>query len=170
MAIENRMVVTLNYRLTVKEDGNEIEAEKTDAAHPFVFLFGGGQLLPEFEKNLEGKEIGDSFDFFISAENGYGLSDQQNVVPVPIAVFHDENGVPNPELLVTGAVLPLMDNEGNKYQGRVVKVDDESVLMDFNHPLADKELHFTGEVVDVRLATLEELQHGHVHGPGGHHH
>lgn len=170
MIIENRMVVTLNYRLTVSENGTEAEVEKTTAEKPFVFLFGAGQLLPDFENNLAGKTIGDTFDFFISAEKGYGLSDSQNVVPVPITVFADDSGKPDPELLKVGNTLPMMDNSGNKYQGVVKEVNEEHVLMDFNHPLSDKELHFTGEVVDVRLATLEELQHGHVHGPGGHHH
>lgn len=170
MIIENRMVVTLNYRLTITENGDEVEVEKTNMEHPFVFLFGGGQLLPDFENNLSGKSIGDTFDFRISPEKGYGVSDVRNVVPVPLEVFTGDSGEPDPELLKVGNVLPMQDNNGNKYQGRVVEVNDDNVLMDFNHPLADKELHFTGEVVNIRLATLEELQHGHVHGEGGHHH
>ena len=170
MIIENRTVVTLNYRLTVEENGNEVEVEKTTVENPFVFLFGAGQLLPDFESNLSGKSIGDAFDFRISAEKGYGLSDVQNIVPIPITVFVDDQGKPDTSLLKVGNVLPMSDNSGNKYQGRVKEVTEDQVIMDFNHPLSDKELHFTGEVVAVRLATLEELQHGHVHGPGGHHH
>ena len=164
------MVVTLNYRLTVDENGNETEVEKTSVENPFVFLFGAGQLLPDFEMNLAGKAAGSNFDFLISAENGYGLSDAQNIVPVPISVFAGSDGKPDPGLLVVGNTVPMSDNAGNRYEGKIKEVNDDNVVMDFNHPLADRTLHFTGEVINVRLATLEELQHGHVHGPGGHHH
>ena len=164
------MVVTLNYRLTVDENGNETEVEKTSVENPFVFLFGAGQLLPDFEMNLAGKAAGSAFDFLISAENGYGLSDAQNIVPVPISVFAGSDGKPDPGLLVVGNTVPMSDNAGNRYEGKIKEVNDDNVVMDFNHPLADRTLHFTGEVMNVRLATLEELQHGHVHGPGGHHH
>ena len=170
MIIENRMVVTLNYRLTVDENGQETEVEKTSVENPFVFLFGSGQLLPDFEMNLAGKAAGCNFDFLISAENGYGLSDAQNIVPVPISVFAGSDGKPDPGLLVVGNTVPMSDNAGNRYEGKIKEVNDDNVVMDFNHPLADRTLHFTGEVINVRLATLEELQHGHVHGPGGHHH
>ena len=170
MIIENRMVVTLNYRLTVDENGQETEVEKTSIENPFVFLFGSGQLLPDFEMNLAGKAAGSNFDFLISAENGYGLSDAQNIVPVPISVFAGSDGKPDPGLLVVGNTVPMSDNAGNRYEGKIKEVNDDHVVMDFNHPLADRTLHFTGEVINVRLATLEELQHGHVHGPGGHHH
>lgn len=170
MNIGDKMVVTLNYRLTVNENGNETEIEKTDVTHPFVFLFGSEQVLPEFEINLAGKAVGESFDFFINPENAYGKSNPQNVVNVPISIFHDKTGSPDPNLLTVGNVLPMMDNAGNKYSGLVKEVHSDHVLMDFNHPLADKKLHFTGEVVDIRSASPEELEHGHVHGPEGHHH
>ena len=170
MIIENRTVVTLNYRLTVDENGSETEVERTTAESPFVFLFGSGQLLPDFEMNLAGKTAGSAFDFLISAERGYGLSDAQNIVPVPISVFVGADGQPDTSLLVIGNTVPMSDNAGNRYQGKIKEVNEDTVVMDFNHPLADRTLHFTGEVIEVRLATLEELQHGHVHGPGGHHH
>lgn len=170
MVIEDRTVVTLNYRLTTNEDGKEVEIEKTSMEQPFVFLYGNGHLLPEFEKNLLGKSVGDTFDFYISAENGYGINDEKNVVLIPLNVFVDKSGKPDTLLLRVGNTLPMKDKEGNTYEGTIKEITDEDVLMDFNHPLAGKELHFTGDVVAVRLATLEELQHGHVHGAGGHHH
>jgi FKBP-type peptidyl-prolyl cis-trans isomerase SlyD len=117
-----------------------------------------------------GKSAGDTFDFLIDAENGYGLSDSQSIVPVPVNAFAGENGQYEPELLKVGAVLQMMDQDGNNYEGEIKEVNVDHVLMDFNHPLSDKQLHFIGEVVAVRQATLEELQHGHVHDPGGHHH
>jgi FKBP-type peptidyl-prolyl cis-trans isomerase SlyD len=170
MIIENKTVVSLNYRLTTKENDVEVQVEKTDPAHPFVFLFGAGGLLPDFERNLAGKAAGDAFDFFISAENGYGLSNEKNFVDMPMDAFCDDEGIPNLELLQVGKVLFFNDQSGRQHQGRVQEIKDETVLMDFNHPLADRELHFTGEVASVRKASEEELSHGHVHGAGGHHH
>jgi len=170
MIIENRTVVSLNYRLTVEESGIETEVEQTDALNPFVFLYGSNNVLPAFEENLAGKTTGDKFDFRLTAEEAYGVSDARNIVNVPINAFHGTDGRPDAELLVIGKVLTMNDQEGRMFRGIVKEVSDENVQMDFNHPLADKALHFKGEVVAVRLATLEELQHGHVHGVGGHHH
>jgi FKBP-type peptidyl-prolyl cis-trans isomerase SlyD len=170
MKIENRTVVSLGYTLTVNEDGNEVQIEKTDNNNPFTFLFGVGGLLPEFEQNLEGKTIGDTFDFIIKAENGYGISNAGNIVRIPKSTFANEQGVVEESILQIGNVIPMMDPDGNKFQGLVREVDIDFVVMDFNHPLADKDLHFVGEIFEVRLATLEELQHGHAHGAGGHHH
>jgi len=81
---------------------------------------------------------------------------------------HKMHFEPNERVRVTAG--PMMDQEGNKLPGRIMEINEEDVLMDFNHPLAGKELHFTGEITDVRMATSEELEHGHIHGPGGHHH
>jgi FKBP-type peptidyl-prolyl cis-trans isomerase SlyD len=170
MKIENRTVVTLGYTLSVNENGNEVQVEKTDNNNPFSFLFGVGGLLPEFEQNLAGKSAGESFDFVIKAENGYGFSDERNIVQIPKKTFSNEDGVVEESILQIGNIIPMMDPEGNKFQGIVKEVNVDFVVMDFNHPLADKDLHFVGEIYDVRLATLEELQHGHAHGAGGHHH
>jgi FKBP-type peptidyl-prolyl cis-trans isomerase SlyD len=170
MKIENRTVVTLGYTLTVNDNGKEVTVEETNRTKPFMFLFGNGQLLPEFEQNLAGKDVGDKFDFIIKAAQGYGLRDPQNQVKLPRDIFHDDKGELDHELIKPGVVVPLSDKEGNQYQAVVLEVKDDGVHVDFNHPLADKDLHFTGEVYDVRLATLEELQHGHAHGAGGHHH
>ncbi len=170
MKIENRTVVTLGYTLNINDNGTDVQVEKTDANNPFIFLYGVGGLLPEFELNLSGKTIGDKFDFIIKAENGYGVSDIKNIIQIPKSTFVNDQGVVEENILVLGNVIPMMDPQGNQFQGIVKEVNVDFVLMDFNHPLADKDLHFVGEVYNVRIATLEELQHGHVHGPGGHHH
>ena len=170
MKIENRTVVTLGYTLTVNDDGKDITVEQTNRQKPFMFLFGVGQLLPEFERNLAGKGVGDTFDFRIKAEQGYGLRDPQQQATLPLDIFKDEEGEIDRELLQPGIVVPLADRDGNQYQAIILEVKDDGVVVDFNHPLADKDLHFVGEIYDVRLATLEELQHGHAHGAGGHHH
>jgi FKBP-type peptidyl-prolyl cis-trans isomerase SlyD len=170
MIIENKKVVSVNYHLTVKENNQEVLVEKTDAEHPFVFLFGAGGLLEAFENNLKGKKVGDSFDFNIDAENGYGLVDEDSIVTIPIEAFKAEDGTIDEETVKVGNTLPMTDNEGNRLQGVVDEITDVHVRMDFNHPLAGEDLHFKGIVLDIRDASEEELAHGHVHGPHGHHH
>lgn len=171
MQINKNTVVSVNYHLTVQdENGKEELVEQTDSSNPFVFLYGAGNLLEEFEKNLSGKNIGDTFDFIIEAGKGYGDWSEDNIVNIPIDAFRDPEGNIDEEMLKVGNTLPMVDNEGNHLQGTVEEVQADVVRMDFNHPLAGQDLHFKGEVLEVRSATEEELSHGHVHGPGGHHH
>lgn len=171
MNIADKHVVSVSYHLTVPDDnGGEQTVEQTRPEEPFVFLFGSGGLLPEFESNLAGKAVGDAFDFRITAENGYGRYMIEHIVNIPIQAFLDENGKLDTEMVVVGNTLPMMDSEGHRLMGVVKEVALEHVRMDFNHPLAGKDLHFTGEILEIRMATPEELDHGHVHGPGGHHH
>ncbi|HEU4717242.1 MAG TPA: FKBP-type peptidyl-prolyl cis-trans isomerase [Bacteroidia bacterium] len=172
MNIDKDKVVSVNYHLTVPGDneGTEVTIEKTSTEEPFVFLFGAGQLLPQFETNLSGKTVGDKFDFRIDAEEGYGNYSIEHVVNLPIENFLDESGKLDSEMIAVGKNVPMMDSDGHRLWGKILEVALNHVRMDFNHPLAGKQLHFEGEVLDVRPATAEELEHGHVHGPGGHHH
>lgn len=172
MSISLNSVVSVNYHLTVagENGGEEITIEKTSTEDPFVFLFGGGQLLPEFEKNLSGKNKGDKFDFRVSAAEGYGEYQLDHIVSLPVANFLGEDGKLDSETIAVGKNVPMVDHEGHRLWGKVLEISLENIRMDFNHPLAGKELHFNGEVLDTRAATEEELAHGHVHGPGGHHH
>jgi FKBP-type peptidyl-prolyl cis-trans isomerase SlyD len=168
MSIEKNKVVSVNYLLTKKNTGDVIEETSTE--NPFVFLFGVGGLLEDFESNLIGKHVGDTFDFFIDHERGYGVRDEQFVTNVPIEAFLDDEGNIDEENVFVGNTLPMVDNNGEQLLGTVVAIDEASVRMDFNHPLAGQDLHFKGEVLEIRDASPEELEHGHVHGAGGHHH
>ena len=168
MIIENKTVVSVNYNLSKKDTGEQVE--QTSKEHPFVFLFGTGGLLEDFESNLRNKKAGDTFDFFIEHKRGYGVRDEQHVVMIPIEAFLGEDGKLDAENVKVGTTLPMVDNEGNRLYGQVLEITTEHVKMDFNHPLAGQDLHFKGEVLDVRAASEEELAHGHVHGPHGHHH
>ncbi len=170
MIISDEKAVTVNYYLTANK-GNEREEliEETSNEHPFVFLFGFGGVLPDFESNLSGKKKGDKFDFRIGANNGYGLFEKDYVVKIDIAAFNVDGKFDDSRVKV-GRDIEMSDAEGNPLVGKVIEITDEHVEMDFNHPLAGYDLHFIGEVLDVRDATSEELAHGHVHGPGGHHH
>ncbi|MBK7182636.1 MAG: FKBP-type peptidyl-prolyl cis-trans isomerase [Bacteroidetes bacterium] len=168
MTIDLNKVVSVNYHLTIK--GTEEHVEQTSKENPFLFLYGTGGLLPDFENNLKGKKVGDSFDFFIDAVNGYGVRDEQHVVMIPIDAFLGEDGKLDEENVKVGVTLPMVDNEGNRLYGKVQEITAEYVKMDFNHPLAGQDLHFKGEVLEIREATEEELAHGHAHGPHDHHH
>jgi FKBP-type peptidyl-prolyl cis-trans isomerase SlyD len=168
MTIEVNSVVSLNYKLSNHKTGEKIEETSSD--NPMVFLYGVGSLIPEFEENLFGKKAGDSFEFSIVSENAYGNQSEDNIVAIPISVFQDESGKINENEIRLGALVPMSDNEGNHMRGQVKEITAEIVQMDFNHPLAGTDLHFKGEILDIRPATADELAHGHVHGPGGHHH
>lgn len=168
MQISNNKVVELMYELRL--DNAESDAfEKTTAEHPFVFLFGANNVLPDFEKHLNGKTVGDTFSFSITAEDGYGAYDEEAIVDLPISIFEFEGKV-DENMLKPGNVLPMRDQDGNALNGLVMEVKSDVVVMNFNHPLAGKDLFFSGSITGVREATAEELDHGHVHGPHGHHH
>lgn len=165
MQVGKNKVVTLTYTLTIK-DGEVVDTATME--QPFVFIHGVGQTLPQFESNLENLKAGESFDFSIDAENGYGLSNEDFKVKLNREVFSGPN-VPA-DILEVGRVVPMQDQDGNPMQGTILSFDESTVLIDFNHPLADQNLNFKGEIVNVRDASAEELDHGHVHGPGGHQH
>jgi FKBP-type peptidyl-prolyl cis-trans isomerase SlyD len=170
MKIADEKVVSVNYHLTAHRDnGPEELVEQTSVEKPFVFLYGFGQLLPDFEANLDGKTKGDRFDFRIKADKGYGLIEKDYIVKVNKEAFIVD-GKFDDERVKLGEDIAMHDQDGNQLIGKVMEIASEHVTMDFNHPLAGFDLHFVGEVLDVRDATKEELEHGHVHGPGGHHH
>lgn len=170
MTINDNKVVSLTYELrTDDENGQQTLVEKVEQDNPMVFLYGVGGLLERFEDNIRGKSIGDTFEFSINPEEGYGEIDEEAVVTLPKEVFK-VNGKIDSNMLQPGNFIPMTDNEGNRLQGKVLEVEDENILMDFNHPLAGKNMHFKGEVVGIRDATAEEMEHGHVHGEGGHQH
>jgi FKBP-type peptidyl-prolyl cis-trans isomerase SlyD len=168
MIIKENMVVSVNYKLSNHQTGEKIE--ETSIENPMVFLYGVGSLIPQFEENLVEKNVGDTFDFAINAANAYGMRDENQVAMIPLDVFHDESGKFDEAYFSVGAMIPMSDSEGNHMRGKILEVTPELIKMDFNHPLAGMDLHFSGSITAIREATADELAHGHVHGPGGHHH
>ncbi|HDP74464.1 MAG TPA: peptidylprolyl isomerase [Bacteroidales bacterium] len=164
MNVSKNKVVSISYELKV--DGDLIDAAQAD--NPLVFLYGHGQLLPLFEDNIKDLSEGDSFEFMILSKDGYGEANEQAIVELPKEIFVID-GELQEDLLVLGNRLPMRDSEGNALDGTVVDVTGNSVVMDFNHPLAGKDLYFTGKVENIREATAEEISHGHVHGMGHNH-
>jgi FKBP-type peptidyl-prolyl cis-trans isomerase SlyD len=168
MVIETNKVVSVHYTLTEGTAEGQL-VESTNGGEPLVFIFGAGMMIPDFEHNLAGKKIGDTFSFGIPAANAYGEYDANALVDVPKSIFEDNGTVPD-GLLEVGNMLPLQDQDGNRLNGVVASVGLDTVKVDFNHPMAGVDLYFTGHVEALRDAEAEELAHGHVHGPGGHHH
>lgn len=165
MKIDKHTVASVTYTLEV--DGELVE--KTDQSNPLTFLVGVGMMIPGFEQQLLGKQAGDTYAITVQPEEGYGDTDPQAIVDLPKDVFKID-GELQEDMLVEGNIIPMQDQNGNALQGVILEVGEETVKLDFNHMLAGKTLQFTGEVLEVRPATQEEISHGHVHGPGGHHH
>lgn len=170
MIVSEDKAVVVNYYLTASKNNQPEELiEETSKEHPFAFLFGYGNVLPDFEAALNGKKTGDKFDFHIGAKNGYGEHEKDYVIQIDRKAF-EVDGAFDSDRVQEGKELEMRDADGNPLLGKVVSITESHVEMDFNHPLAGYDLHFIGEVLDVREATNEEKDHGHIHGPGGHHH
>lgn len=145
MKVEKNKVVALSYTLVV--DGKI--ADQADADKPLEYTHGTGMLLPRFEEEVEGKEPGDEFRFTLSPEEGYGVHNPDYVFQLPLSAFMADGKV-REDLLVVGRTIPMMDQQGQVLQGTVVAIHEESVSMDFNHPMAGKTLNFSGKVISVR--------------------
>ncbi len=160
-------VVRLTYELRNEPNGPVVDA--ADESHPFSFLFGHGNVLDKFEQNLEGLIAGNQFHFELSAEDGYGEYDEQAVIQLEKNIFAVD-GVVQDDMLFVGNIVPLQDQYGNPFQGRIVNIADDKITVDLNHPFAGKPLLFSGSIVEVREAHPVELEHGHVHEHGDHSH
>lgn len=162
MIIENNKVVSLTYELEVE---GAIRDKATKDA-PLDFIFGQGYLLPIFEANIAGKKVGDTFEFTLTPEEGYGVYNKDSVIDLPKTIFEIDGKIQE-GLLVAGNVIPMMTQDGRVVPGKVIEVSDDKVKMDFNHELAGKTLHFTGVITGVREATEKELEEG-LHGERAH--
>ena len=160
MQIEKNRVVSLHYTLR-DEQGTVIDS--SSGRGPLNYLHGKGNIIPGLERALAGKAVGDKLDVKVAPEQGYGARDERLVQIVQRSKFGEVADLaPGMQVRATGSRGPRIVT--------VTRVDRDFVTVDGNHPLAGRTLHFSVEVADVRKATHEEVSHGHVHGPGGHHH
>jgi FKBP-type peptidyl-prolyl cis-trans isomerase SlyD len=168
MTVGENKVVSMTY--TLKEENSEgILIQKVTEDRPFVYLFGIGGLLPSFKANLEGLNSGDDFSFILKKDDAYGLPSDENIIRLDKKIF-EIDGVFDESAIKVGEIVPMEDENGYPLTGKILEVIEDSVLVDFNHPLAGLDLYFEGKILDVRDATSEEIAHGHVHGAHGHHH
>lgn len=159
MKISKNKVVALSYELEVE---GKI-ADKAGSDKPLDYIHGTGMLLPRFEEELEDKQEGDSFDFVLSATEGYGEYHPEYKFEIPKESFADQDGRIREDLLQVGLIIPMLNTSGQVAQGKIAAIQEDTVTMDFNHPMASKTLHFTGKVESVREATEKELTEG-LHG------
>ena len=153
-------VIAVSYNLHKNTAEGEL-IESTEGKEPLRFLSGLGQMIPDFENNVVNLNQGDTFSFGIKAENAYGSRTEEAIIELPQDIFKKEGKLV--EEVQVNNVLPLQDLNGNVVPAKVVSINTETITVDVNHPLADQDLHFTGTVVEVREATKEEVDHGHVH-------
>jgi len=146
MKIAPGKTAKLVYTLVTLPDEKLIE--KVDPSKPVTFSFGNGQLIESFEKKLTGLQSGDNFEFIIKAEEAYGLVDPYAVFDVPKDTFELEGKVDD-NMLAVGNTIPMTDNYGNKHLGKIIRVHEDAVSLDFNHPLAGKDLRFEGRVIEI---------------------
>jgi len=154
--ISQDKAVTIHYAVS-NSDGTLLD--KSSEEKPLAFIFGRGMLIPGLEKALEGKAAGEKMDVEIPSADAYGERHDGLVQTVPRTVFGDQEVNPGMQFRAT--------TDQGEQSVMIVEVNEEEVTVDGNHPLAGVDLQFNVEVVDVRDATAEELDHGHVHGPGG---
>lgn len=160
MRIAKEIVASIEYELT-DDQGQVLDSSKDGP--PLSYLHGAGNLIPGLETELEGKGSGDAFKVRIAPENAYGERHEEMVQAVPRTQF------PEGAEIEVGAQFQASTPSGD-HVVTVVGVEGDEVTLDGNHPLAGKHLNFDVKVVEVREASAEELEHGHVHGPGGHQH
>jgi len=160
MQISKNSVVTLNY--TLKNDQGETLDESHDGS--FLYMHGVGGIIPGLESHLEGKSTGDSLSAHVEPADGYGERDDSMVQVVPREMFEADHPIEE------GIQFHAENPEGEMLTVTVTKIEGDNITVDGNHPLAGIALNFDINIVDIREASAEEIDHGHVHGPGGHHH
>jgi len=159
MKIEKDRAVRFHY--TVGEVGQPA-TESSNGGEPLAILIGHGNIIPGLEKAMEGREAGETFSVDVPAAEAYGERRDGLNQRIPKKHFGEQR-------LMPGMQVVLQTNFGPRAV-TIEKVGMSVVDVDLNHPMAGKDLHFDIEIVDVREASAEEVEHGHVHGDGGHHH
>ncbi len=160
MKIGKGSVVGMEYSLHLG-DGKVVDASSPDK--PLSYLHGEGQIVPGLERALEGMDIGESKHVVVAPEDGYGRHDPAGVQEVPLKAFPPDV---TPEVGMQGTAL---GPQGENVPFEIKELKPDTAVIDLNHPLAGQTLHFDVTVRDIRAATVEELEHGHAHGPGHEH-
>jgi FKBP-type peptidyl-prolyl cis-trans isomerase SlyD len=161
MLIAQDKVVLIHYTLT--DDAGKV-LDSSSGGEPLAYLHGQGNIIPGLEKALDGKQAGDKLNVRVEPAEGYGVRDDALVQQVPRRAFGGAQSVQ------AGMQFHAQSAQGQTRVVTVTRIQGDMVTVDGNHPLAGEVLNFDVEVAEVREPTGEELEHGHVHGPGGHHH
>ena len=157
MENKHNMFVAVSYTLYTVDGEKKEKIKEAPASKPFEFITGFGVTLDEFEKQIAQLDKGADFEFQLSKEQAYGDFEQERVLDLDRSIFQI-NGHFDHENIFEGAVVPLQNEDGNRFYGRVLEIGADKVKMDLNHPLAGKTLCFSGKVIDKREATNQEIQ------------
>lgn len=160
MEIGDSKVVQMHY--TLKNDGGEV-LDTSEGQDPLTYMHKEGAIIPGLFKAITGKKVGEKVSVVVQPEEGYGHPDDGLLQKIPREAF---KGMDDLEV----GVKVQADTDHGVQIATVTEIKEEEVTIDLNHPLAGETLHFDVEITDIREASEEELSHGHVHGPGGHHH
>ena len=159
MKIENQKVVSATYELYIAdENGKEEKVEQATQEAPLVWCHGEGMMLPAFEAAMNGKQVGDSFDFVLKPQDAYGEYYPEGVQELPKKMFFNGDGEFDEERVFVGSVVPMNTVDGQVVKALVCEVNDDTVTIDLNHPYAGEDLHFKGVILDIRDVTEGELK------------
>lgn len=156
MEISANKMVTLTYDLRIDDEEGKL-IEQATSENPLQFLFGAGMMLPEFESQLSGLKKGSDFEITLGKKDAYGDINREAIVELPKKIFLVE-GKFDDELIREGNSVPMMSSNGQRLNGVVLAVNEDTVKMDFNHPLAGEDLFFSGNILEVRNASEKELK------------
>lgn len=155
--IKPNLHVAVAYRLYTKDsDGKRELVEEATKEQPFQFVSGLGMMLDDFEGQIVDLQKDAEFDFELPPEQAYGQYEQERVITVPRSTF-EIDGRLDKQYIYKGAIVPLQNADGQRFNGLITEIGDTEVVVDLNHPLAGKSLIFVGEMVDIREATKEEI-------------
>ncbi len=161
MKVADNHVVGIEYTL---KDGKGEVLDTNEGADPLLYIQGLGQIVSGLEKALDGHSQGDKVEVKVVAAEGYGEFDDELIQKVPRSEFKDM------EPLEEGMEIVVEDEDGEDQVMTITEMTDGEVTLDGNHPLAGQDLHFKVSITSIRVATKDEIEHGHAHGEGGHHH
>jgi FKBP-type peptidyl-prolyl cis-trans isomerase SlyD len=156
MRISKNKFVSVIYDLNVGEEQALELMESATKERPLQFIYGTGQMLPAFEKNISQLEPGATFRFSLTPEDAYGDYLEDHVIELPKKIF-EVDGKFDDDYIKEGVTLPMINSNGERMNGSVHEVKEWAVVMDFNHPLAGETLHFSGEVLDVHEPGEDEI-------------
>ena len=168
MEKKHNMFMAVSYTLYTVDGDNREKIEEAPTTKPFEFISGFGVTLDEFEKQIVELEPGAQFDFELTKDQAYGDFEEERVLDLDRSIFQI-NGHFDHENIFVDAIVPLQNEEGNRFYGRVLDITDDKVKMDLNHPLAGKTLNFKGRVLEKREASNQEIQNlvNFLSGEGG---
>lgn len=154
--MESNKFISVSYQLYDTTEGKSVLIEQTSDERPFIFISGMGVTLPAFEAQIVNLAKGEKFDFTLAPEQAYGAHYDERIIELEKTIF-SVDGKFDAQHVQVGAIIPLQNEDGNRFNAVVLEIGDSKVKLDLNHPLAGKTLNFKGEITESREATADEV-------------